>query len=278
MKIAIVGASGFIGSHLLKFLQSKDHTVFPHPRNTHLPEGIDAVINLAGESIYGNWTEEKKQSIRDSRIGLTSKLVDDILKLENPPKHYIGASAIGYYGDSGERLLTEESGPGTDFLSQVCSEWEKIPEKLTKRGVRVAICRFGVVLDREGGALAKMLKIFKPGFGGKLGTGRQFFSWIALLDLMRGIEFLLERKDLTGAFNFTSPHPVTNKELTKILGEVLNKPTFFSVPEFLLSMLLGEAKEVVLNSYNAQPQKLLEAGFAFHYPELKKYLIEEIGH
>lgn len=276
MKIAISGASGFIGSHLLKFLQSQGHTVSPHPRNSPVIDGLDVFINLSGENIYGRWDKAKKERIRSSRVETTRRVVDEIMRLPNPPKHYLGASAVGYYGNRVGEVLTEESRPGNDFLSEICVAWEQIPEQLRERNIRVVICRFGVVLAHDGGALPGMVKPFKTGLGGKIGSGEQFFSWIALSDLLHAIEFLLEHKDLKGPFNFVAPHSTTNGELTKFLGEVLGKPALMAVPEFVLSLIFGEGKELMLNSVDARPKRLIEAGFTFRHHDLKKYLHEEI--
>lgn len=272
MKVAIAGASGFIGSHLLKFLQEKGHTVFPHPRRSMLPDGIDVVINLSGESIFGRWTEEKKRNILESRIHSTRALCDQILILKNPPKLYIGASAVGFYGDRGEEVLTENSFPGSGFLSEVCQEWEKIPLVLKEKNIRVVAARFGIVFGKGGGALEKMLAPFELGFGGVIGSGKQVMSWIALDDLLRAVEYVIETPQLEGPINFVSPNPSTNRELTRQLGALLKRPTYFRIPKFVFSLLFGEGKEVYLSSAKVLPQRLLESGFQFHYPDLKKYL------
>lgn len=276
MKISVTGASGFIGSHLLPFLQAKGHAVFPHPRHSPLPEGFDVIINLAGEGVFGRWSDEKKAEIKESRLEMTKKLCREMLSQKHPPKLYISASAVGYYGDRGDTVLTEESGPGKGFLSEVCIEWEEASAVLDEFGIRRALCRFGMVLHKGGGALGKMLPPFKVGLGGKMGSGRQFVSWIALADLLAAIDHIITHTELSGPINCVSPQPVTNAELTRLFGKYLRKPTWFSTPAWLLNLLFGEGKEIFLSSARVLPKRLLDTGFVFQYPDLEKFIINNL--
>ncbi len=288
MKILITGASGFIGSALVKKLQEEGHCVFTLVRKkgfcsneifwNPLEEkieiskllGFDAVVHLAGENIVGRWTDEKKKKIRESRILGTQFLSKTLASLEKPPKVFLCASAIGYYGNRGEESLTEESQPGKGFLASVCQEWEKSSEPAQEKGIRVVHYRMGMVLSSQGGALPKMLKLFKGGLGGKLSDGQQWMSWISLVDLIEGILFCIQHPSISGAMNAVAPNPVRNKEFTKILGEILHRPRFFSVPRFLLKLIMGEmAEEVLLTSTKVSQKKFTEAGFQFRFQDLR---------
>jgi len=271
MRIVISGASGFVGSHLIPFLQNCGHTVEKLPRHAtdkSLLEGADALINLSGESIVtGLWTAAKKERMRKSRIETTENLSRMIRELQYPPKIFLSASAIGWYGSRGDELLNEESERGESFLSDLCQEWEEAAIAL-----RVVNLRIGVVLDPNGGMLKKLLPIFKLGLGGKIGNGKQWVSWIAMRDLMRAIEFLLQN-EVRGPVNMVAPHPVTNGEMTKVLGKVLRRPTFCRVPGWILKLLLGEmAEETMLASQRVEPKKLLEAGFQFECSSIEQAL------
>jgi uncharacterized protein (TIGR01777 family) len=300
MRILISGSHGLIGKAVVEALQAKNHQVVSLVRNRdevsqdsllfdpeHTPldsdsyEGFDACINLAGESVaQGRWTEEKKRKIRDSRVLRTRILSEFLSGLKNPPKIFLSASAIGYYGSSGDRVLNESSKGGTDFLATVCKNWEKSTTVLENKGVRVVHLRTGVVLSKEGGALAKMLVPFKLGLGGKIGSGSQYMSWIALEDEVSAILFCLENSKLSGAVNLVCPNPVTNGEFTKVLGKALARPTLFPMPAFVAKLLMGKelAEELLLASQRAVPQKLLEAGFTFKYPGLKSALEAILHH
>jgi uncharacterized protein (TIGR01777 family) len=292
MKILISGASGLVGTALIKSLERQGHEIFRLVR--HAPnsqsevewspdrysialariEGFDAVVSLAGESVSeGRWTDEKKKRIRESRVKGTKLLGDALANLAQPPKTFICASATGYYGNRGEEVLTEDSAPGDDFLAEVCVEWEKATALATEKGIRVVNTRFGIILDKKGGALAKMLPPFRLGVGGKLGSGKQWMSWIALDDIIGGIEFALANDSVKGPVNFVAPNPVTNAEFTKTLGKVLSRPTLLSVPNFALHLLFGEmADTLLLASQRAQPAKLTKSGYGFRYSELETAL------
>lgn len=289
MRILIAGASGFVGSALVPFLIDKGHAVIKLVRNSSKHgiywnpkeqelnsddiEGFDAIINLAGENVAGFWTEAKKRRILDSRISSTETLVRAITKLKKPPKVLINASAIGFYGDQGDRLLTEENPQGDDFLADVCAKWEKAARVAESRGVRVAVLRFGVVLDKSGGALGKMLFPFKLGLGGRLGSGKQYMSWVALKDLLEVIEFVLTHPALNGPVNVVAPNPITNAEFTKILATVLKRPTIFHVPEWVLKFFLGQmAEEMFLASARVKPNRLQAAGYIFKEESFKPFL------
>jgi hypothetical protein len=233
-------------------------------------EGFDVVVHLAGESIAsGRWTDDKKQKIRDSRVKGTTLLSESLARLSRPPTTFISASAIGYYGNRGDELLTEQSLPGKDFLSEVCVAWEKATGAAEAKGIRTVHARFGIILDTEGGALEKMLTPFRMGVGGKVGDGKQWMSWISLDDVVRGLRFLIDNQTVRGAVNFTAPKPVTNAEFTKTLGRVLSKPTFFPIPAFAARLAFGEmADALFLASTRVGPSRFLEVGFKFEYSEI----------
>lgn len=233
-------------------------------------EEVDAVINLAGESIFSLWTDKKKKKIKDSRIKTTRALSIALNKLSQPPKCVINASAIGYYGNGRDKTFDENSQKGEGFLADVVEEWE---QELQIQHIRTVFARFGVILSPDGGALKSMLWQYKLGLGGYIGNGEQFMSWIAMEDAIGAIHHLLTHEEIAGSVNIVSPHPVRNSEFTKILGKVLNKPTFLRMPEFLIRSVLGEmGEEVLLSSIRAVPKKLMETGYPFLYPELEKAL------
>ncbi len=289
MKILISGASGLIGSHVSKYLSSKDFTVWSLVRsktennNTifwapskesiesiDILEGFDVVINLSGENIVGRWTDRKKKLIRSSRVDTTNYLVDLFGKLKNPPKLFISASAIGYYGDRGDTKLTEESDPGSGFLEDVSIEWENAANKAKELGVRVVNLRIGVVLSKDGGALAKMLPLFKFGLGGVVGSGDQYWSWISIDDLSLMVEFIINNEEIKGPVNAVSPNPVNCKEFTKTFSKVLNRPAIIPVPSKVIKLVFGEMGEhAVLASTRVIPKKLLNSGYNFHDPTLE---------
>jgi uncharacterized protein len=293
--IAITGASGFVGSALSEFLGALGWRVRPlvrpggHGRDgiawdpergtidVEALEGLDGLVHLAGESIAeGRWTAAKKQRIRDSRVRGTSLLASAIGKLKAKPKVWVSGSATGYYGDRGEEQVDEASPVGGDFLASVAAEWEAAAQPAVAEGVRVVHPRLGIVLGVEGGALAKMLPPFKLGLGGKIGSGRQGMSWIALLDAVRAIAHLLEH-DLHGPFNVTAPTPVSNGEFTRALGRALDRPTVFSMPAGLARLALGEmADAALLGGVRALPKRLLESGFHFEQPDLDRFLAQAL--
>ncbi|MGH9875763.1 MAG: TIGR01777 family oxidoreductase [Pyrinomonadaceae bacterium] len=294
MKILIGGSHGLVGTALIKSLEAAGHEVFrlvryaPHSK-TEVEwspdrysialariEGFDAVVNLAGESIAdGRWTDEKKRRIRESRVKGTKLLGDALANLAVPPKTFICASAIGYYGNRGDETLTENSAPGNDFLATVCSEWEQATALATEKGIRVVNTRFGVILGTEGGALKKMLLPFRLGLGGKIGSGKQWMSWIALDDVVAALNFALTNGELAGPVNFVAPNPVTNAEFTKTLGRVLSRPTLFPMPSFAVRLLFGEMGEaLLLGSQRVAPKQLMAEGYEFRYSQLEEALTQ----
>jgi uncharacterized protein len=293
MKILVSGSHGLIGSALIKSLTSDGHEIVRlvrraralgspevewHPSKGFIDaehiEGLDAVVHLAGESIAsGRWTDEKKRAIRESRVAGTSLLSKTLAQLSRPPASFVCASAIGYYGDRGDELLTEQSGPGKDFLSEVCVAWEDATRPAVEKGIRTVNTRFGVVLDAKGGALEKMLTPFRMGIGGKVGDGKQWMSWIALEDVVKGLRFVLDNAAVNGPINFVAPNPVTNAEFTKKLGAVLSRPTIFPIPAFGARLAFGEmADALLLSSQRVEPQQLQNHGYHFQYAELKAAL------
>lgn len=292
MKVLITGASGLIGKALQKAFRDKGWEMLLASRgeakdaehiqwsvvdgfaNPEKLEGIDAVVHLAGESISAlRWTDEKKKAIRDSRVLGTRNVVDAISKLKNRPKVLVSASAIGFYGERGDEELTESSAAGDTFLADVSKEWEAESRRAEDAGIRTVLLRTGIVLSKDGGALGTMLLPFKLGVGGVIGSGKQWMSWISLDDHIAAIIFAIENENLRGAVNSVSPHPVTNEEFTKAMGDVLYRPTLIPLPEFAVSMLLGEMGDaLLLASTKVMPKRLEDAGFEFKYPELKPAL------
>jgi uncharacterized protein len=295
MDVLISGATGLIGSDLIPELEARGHTVrrlTRHPRQEgdirwDLDAGViegdlsgtDAVVHLAGESIAGGrWTEEKKRRILESRQKGTHLLAEKVAELSEPPSVMVSVSATGYYGNRGNELLTEESEPGDLFLSKVCREWEAAAEPAREAGVRVVHPRFGIVLTTEGGALGTTLPIFKLGGGGKIGSGRQYWSWVSLDDVIGAIVHALETDDLSGPVNVVTPGPPTNAEYTRVLGKVLNRPTLFTVPAPAARVMLGEiADELLLASARVEPVRLQETGYSFRHPELEATLRHLLG-
>ncbi len=293
MKILIAGASGLIGKALQKSLVDEGHDVYQLNREVSSPqgkaipwdpkrgkldlkdiEGFDAFINLAGENIgSGRWTIAKKKLILESRTTTTSLLCSAIAKLNSPPKVLLNASAVGFYGSRGDEILNECSHTGSGFLAQVCRSWEAATQQAKKAGVRVVFLRTGVVLTPEGGALKKMLLPFKLGLGGKVGNGHQYISWISIIDHIRAILLCLKNESIEGPVNLSAPEPATNAQLTELLGEILNRPTFLTVPKGIVNFVFGEmGNELLLSSTRAKPKKLLDNGFVFEFPDLKNAL------
>lgn len=233
-------------------------------------EALDAIVHLAGRSIgAARWSSREKALLRDSRVQTTERLVDQIGKLKFKPKLFLSASAIGIYGDTGDKLVDEASNSASDFLGSLAADWERASQPLCQLGVRVVHARFGVILAKHGGALAKMLPLFRWGLGGVLGDGRQFMSWISLNDCCRSIQHLMDNSSLSGAFNIVSPNPVTNREFTKTLGSAINRVTFLPVPKFALRLAFGEmADALLLASCRVQPKRLIDSGFTFEQPTL----------
>ncbi len=292
MKIIVTGASGLVGSALVAFWRSQGHQIGRavrasralqpdemswHPDtglvNPACWEGWDLLVHLAGESVMQRWSPANKAKIRDSRVEATRKLCRDLSLLEAPPPLLICASAIGYYGDRGEEWLTEASAQGKGFLAEVCGEWEEATKRISDKGGRVLHLRFGMVLSADGGALKKMLPLFRWGLGGTLGTGRQYVSWIALDDLVQVVDFAMRQPGWEGPLNAVSPRPLPNAEFTAILAHVLRRPAFFSVPSMAIRLALGDfGRELLLSSQRVAPARLEEAGFRFAYPDLESAL------
>lgn len=242
-------------------------------------EARDAFVHLAGENIAaGRWTRARKARIRDSRVKVTRRLCESLAGLSQPPKVLVSASAVGYYGDRGEEVLTEESPAGMGFLSEVCRGWEAACEPAVQKGIRVVNLRTGMVLSAAGGVLPRMLLPFRMGLGGRIGSGRQFMSWIDLDDLVGVIFHALTCDTLAGPVNAVAPNPVINLEFTRTLGRVLRRPTFFCVPAWALRLALGEmADELLLASARVAPARLAASGYVFRYPELEGALRHVLG-
>jgi uncharacterized protein (TIGR01777 family) len=292
---AITGATGLLGTALGDALRAKGWVVHRVTRRASpggsdiawdpdvgridaaALEGMDLVIHLAGEPIAQRWTAERKRRIRDSRIKGTTLLARALAALVSPPKALLSASAVGYYGDRGDEELDETSHAGTDFLAQVAQEWEAATTPASTSGIRVAFLRSGVVLTPDGGALGKMLPPFKLGVGGRLGSGKQWMSWIALHDWVRAVRFVANATNLSGPVNLVTPSPLRNTEFTQALARVLARPAIAPVPTFALELLFGEmARATLLASQRARPRRLLDAGFEFHHQSLEQALREEL--
>jgi hypothetical protein len=240
--------------------------------STGLVSGFDAVVHLAGESIVGRWSEAKKRRIRDSRVLDTRNLAEALAKASRRPAVLVCASAIGYYGNRADEVLREDSSSGSDFLSGVCREWEAAARPAAEAGIRTTHTRFGLVLSRKGGALQKMLLPFRLGLGGRVGSGKQWWSWIDLQDVAGGILHVI-KSNLQGPVNFVAPHPVTNLEFTKVLGKAVSRPTIFPMPAFAARLAFGQmADELLLASQRVEPVKLKESGYQFKFAELGKSL------
>ena len=292
MKIILVsGATGLVGSALLPSLRehgclckrlvrtghagagSSAGDVQWDPNAEQLDPGafagVDAVVHLAGENIAGRWSAEKKEAIRESRVRGTRLLAETLAGMANPPATFVCASAIGYYGSRGGEILTEASAAGSDFLAEVCHEWEAAAAPATKKNIRVVNLRLGVVLSAGGGALKKMLPPFRLGLGGPIGNGKQYWSWIAIGDVIGAIEHALNTPAVSGAVNVVAPNPATNAEFTAALGRALHRPAFLPMPAFAAHLLLGEmADALLLASTRVKPEKLVASGYTFKYPEL----------
>ncbi len=294
MRILITGGSGFVGQSLCAQLDADGHDLFvvsrsPDKAADALPDGADirariadfddaapeAIVNLAGEPIAeGRWTDAKKKRIVDSRVDTTREVVELCGRLETPPKVLVSASAVGYYGDQGDRDVTEDTERNEEWLSDICVKWEAEANKAADHGVRVAIVRIGLVMDEGGGMLARMLPAFKFGLGSKLGDGSQYMPWIHRDDLVRAFIFLLEHNECDGPFNGSAPNPVTNAEFTKKLASNLNRPTFLPAPAPALKLAFGEMSHMLLTGAKMLPKRLQDAGFEFRYPTLDDALAD----
>jgi uncharacterized protein (TIGR01777 family) len=294
--ILVSGASGLIGSELVPELERLGHRVRQLVRrepvnpsevrwnpSAHLFDErqlatVDVIVNLAGEPIAQRWTTTSRRRIRDSRVAGTDAIVTAIGKARRRPMTLINASAVGFYGDRGGDPLDERDSGGRGFLAEICRQWESAAKVATRYGARVVTMRQGIVLSPKGGALKAMLTPFRLGIGGRLGNGRQWVSWIALDDLVRGIVWLLDHAEITGPVNMTSPNPVTNTELTRALGKALHRPTLFPVPRLVLEAIFGEmADETLLASQRVVPHVLVESGFTFEMPTMDEALAKVLG-
>ncbi len=289
MRILVSGASGLIGSALVPSLLRRGHEVVRLVRNVSAGpgailwdptasrldsdalEGCDAAIHLAGESIArGRWTAERKRRILESRRQGTLLLSERLAQLSRRPRAFITASAIGYYGDRGAEILREDSSPGNGFLSEVCVAWEQATRPASDSGIRVVNLRIGVVLSSAGGALARMLPAFRMGAGGRIGSGKQYMSWITLDDLIGVICYCVENEAAVGPVNSVTPNPVTNRDFTRALAHALSRPAVFPLPGVVARLMLGEmADELLLASTRVEPARLLAAGYSFQHPQLE---------
>lgn len=284
MKIVVSGSSGLIGSPLVQALGARGDTVARLHRGAQWDpekgtidrnalEGSDAVIHLAGENIFGRWTEAKKQRIRDSRVRGTRLISNTLVGLARPPRVLLAASAVGYYGDRGSETLTERSSAGHDFLAEVGREWEEATGSASRAGIRVVNMRFGIVLSPAGGALGKMLPPFRMGLGGPIASGDQYVSWIAHSDLLKAIQHLLDRDDLSGPMNLNAPNPVTNREFATTLGKVLGRPAIVTVPAFALRLAFGaDGAAMLQGGQRVLPERLIASGFQFAFPTIEAAL------
>jgi len=298
-RILVSGASGPIGTALLPSLKASgahisrlarknakysasDEPLIPwdptQPLSAETASGFDAVIHLAGESIVGRWTDEKKREIRDSRVKGTSNLAQALAQAKQKSQVFICSSAIGYYGDRGDELLNEQSSPGSGFLPEVCVEWEAAAKPAIDAGIRTVMMRTGVVLSPKGGALGKMLTPFKLGVGGRIGSGRQWMSWIDVQDMVGAIHVMLENDSLHGPVNMVAPNAVTNAEFTKALAAVLSRPAIFPVPAFAVKLGFGEMGETaLLGSQRVEPRRLMDGGYSFQFSDLSASLKHVLG-
>ena len=306
MKIAITGATGFVGTRLVEKLNTAGEEILVLARNTNKAKklfptsafpkleivaydakqagswqekisGCDEVVNLVGEPIAEKWTPEYKQEILNSRQLGTKNIVEAIASADSKPGVLISTSAIGYYGTSETAVFEETSPSGNDFLAQVCQAWEGEAEKVKQVEVRLVILRLGIVLDKGGGALAKMIPPFQMFAGGPIGSGNQWFSWIHREDLVNLIIETIKRPEIEGVYNATAPNPVRMNKLCQTLGEVMNRPSWLPVPSFALELLLGEGAKVVLEGQQVLPKKTEAAGFKYKYPQLKSALENILG-
>ncbi|MBC7925084.1 MAG: TIGR01777 family protein [Bryobacteraceae bacterium] len=285
MIVAITGATGFLGPKLIAALHSEGHSVRTLGRRetgiagvqhflwdavagvpaTGMLEGVDAVYNLIGEPVAQRWNAEIKQRIRNTRVQATANLVSALVKLQRRPATLISASAIGFYGDRGDEILTEESTSGGDFLGKICVEWEQATSPARNLGIRVVLLRTGIVLGADGGALKQMVPPFRAGVGGPIGSGKQWVSWIHVDDMVGLLLYALHQQQVQGPINATAPNPVRNSEFANALGHALSRPSLIPVPVFGLKLMFGEAATVLLASQRVLPQALLRAGFPFRY-------------
>ncbi|MFP1623980.1 TIGR01777 family oxidoreductase [Streptomyces sp. 5K101] len=286
-RIAVTGASGLIGKALVRSLRADGHEVVRlvrhpsragdevewDPRRQYVDVaglvGCDAVVHLAGAGVGDRrWTPEYRREIRDSRVLGTAAIAEAVASLDTPPKVLVSGSAVGFYGDTGDRPVDEDAPPGDGFLPGVCVEWEEAAAPAQEAGVRTAFARTGLVVARHGGAWGRMFPLFRAGLGGRLGSGEQYWSFIALHDEVAALRHILDTESLSGPVNLTAPEPVTNREVTEAMGRVLHRPAVFTVPTPALRLVLGELASDVLSSQRALPVRLLESGFSFAFPRI----------
>ncbi|WP_405858641.1 TIGR01777 family oxidoreductase [Streptomyces sp. NBC_01515] len=287
-RIAVTGASGLIGSALVRSLTADGHEVVRlvrhgargadevcwDPEGQYVDaaglDGCDAVVNLAGAGVGDHrWTDAYKKTVRDSRVLGTAALAEAVAALDRPPRVWVNGSAIGFYGETGDRAVDESAPPGDGFLPSLCVEWEEATAPVREAGVRTVFARTGLVVAREGGAWAKLFPLYKAGLGGRFGDGRQYWSFVALHDEVAAIRHLIDTDGLSGPFNLTAPNPVTNREIAAAMGRVLSRPSLFTVPAPALKLVLGEMSGDVLGSQRVLPKRLLESGFTFAFPEIE---------
>jgi hypothetical protein len=289
MNILISGGTGFIGKKLAEYLMSMNHNIIVLSRNKakishniraisdvieiNNSEKIDVIINLAGAAISKRWSDSYKNELINSRINTTRNIVSLIARMDKKPQLFISASAIGYYGSRNAEFLDETSQPQDEFTHRLCKTWENEALQAEKYGLRVCITRLGVVLGKNGGALQQMLPAFKIGLGGVIGSGRQYFSWVHIDDVIGAFYFLIKNKDACGIYNLTAPNPLTNSQFTKALGAAIHRPTCLPMPEFVVKLLFGEMGEtLLLKGQRVLPEKLQAVGFKFNYPEIEAAL------
>ena len=301
MKVFITGGTGFVGIQVTSRLIQEGHQVTILTRSLKGAKGSspgisylegdptkkgpwqeaikthDAVINLAGASIFSKWTEEHKKAIRESRVNTTRNIVEGMPSHPERPFTLFSTSAVGYYGFCADEERTEESPPGNDFLARTAVEWEGEALKAREKGARVVITRFGIVMGEKGGALSQMIPLFKKYIGGPIGSGKQWFSWVHIKDLVEAFVFLIKHPEISGPVNVCSPNPVRNRDLAKALGKALHRPSSFSAPGFMVKLVLGEFGSVILEGQRVIPKRLLENGFVFRYPDIGKALQGILG-
>jgi len=301
MKVFITGGTGFVGTQITSRLIQEGHQVTILTRSLKGAKGSspgisylegdptkegpwqeaikthDAVINLAGASIFSKWTEEHKKAIRESRVNTTRNIVEGMPSHPERPFTLFSTSAVGYYGFCADEERTEESPPGNDFLARTAVEWEGEALKAREKGARVVITRFGIVMGEKGGALSQMIPLFKKYIGGPIGSGKQWFSWVHIKDLVEAFVFLIKHPEISGPVNVCSPNPVRNRDLAKALGKALHRPSFFPAPGFMVKLVLGEFGSVILEGQRVIPKRLLENGFVFRYPDIGKALQGIVG-
>ncbi|WP_372995840.1 TIGR01777 family oxidoreductase [Marinobacter sp.] len=297
-RILITGGTGFIGHVLCRELLARGHELAVFSRQPaesvksscgrveavrdlkqlRAHPGFDAVINLAGEGIADKrWSESRKQELRDSRIGVTETLVEVIRSWEQPPEVVVSGSAVGFYGDQGAAMVTEDTSPQDEFTHRLCRDWENAAKPLTDDGVRVCFSRTGVVAGSGGGFLERMILPFKLGLGGRIGSGTQYMPWVHRDDVVGALIWMMETADASGPFNVVSPNPATNAEFTRSLGKVLHRPTLFPVPAPVLKVALGEMARLLLTGQKAVPEKLTKQGFRFRLPDLDQALSQSVA-